>query len=68
MEARINRALCIGKTQCISAAPEVFDTDEEHKAFLKEGMTPVPEGLKKRVSLAARMCPVGAISIKEDGQ
>jgi ferredoxin len=68
MEARINRALCIGKTQCISASPEAFELDQEGKAILKEGMTPVPEGLKKRVSLAARMCPVGAISIKEDGK
>ncbi len=66
MKVRIDRARCQAKTQCISAAPEVFALDDERKAMVKDGMTPVPEPLVKRTRLAARMCPVDAVLVEED--
>jgi ferredoxin len=61
----VNRELCESNAECVSLAPEVFELDEEDLCVVVD-----PEGAKsKRILLAARACPVDAITlIDNDGE
>jgi ferredoxin len=61
----VNRELCESNAECVSLAPEVFELDDEDICVVLD-----PEGAKsKRILLAARACPVDAITlIDEDGE
>lgn len=61
----VNRELCESNAECVSLAPEVFELDDEDLCVVLD-----PEGAKsKRILLAARACPVDAITlIDEDGE
>ena len=60
----IDRALCIGAAACISAAPELFQLDEDNIAETK---TPNPifadTAAAQRIRDAVDNCPTGAIQI-----
>lgn len=60
----VDRDLCIGSGDCIEAAPEVFDLDDEGKATVLD-----PDGAPlDEIVEAARNCPVTAIFVRdEDG-
>ena len=60
----VDRDLCIGSGDCVEAAPEVFDLDDEGKATVLD-----PDGAPlDEVVEAARNCPVTAIFVRdEDG-
>ncbi len=54
---------CIGCSACVAICWEVFDLDEEWKAFAREGMdTSNADGIDDAISA----CPVNAIHYKED--
>lgn len=61
----VNRELCESNAECVSLAPEVFELDDEEICVVLD-----PEGAKsKRILLAARACPVDAITlIDESGE
>lgn len=61
----VNRDLCESNAECVSLAPEVFGLDDEDICLVLD-----PEGAKdKRILLAARGCPVDAITlIDESGE
>ena len=65
MHVTVDRERCIGAGMCVLAAPEVFDQDEEDgRVVLLE-----PEPATERhdaVRQAERLCPSGAISVRED--
>jgi ferredoxin len=55
----VNRELCASNAECVSLAPEVFELDDEDICIVTD-----PEGAKdKRILLAARACPVDAITL-----
>jgi ferredoxin len=55
----VNRELCASNAECVSLAPEVFELDDEDICIVID-----PEGAKdKRILLAARACPVDAITL-----
>jgi ferredoxin len=58
----VNRELCESNAECVSLAPEVFELDDEEICVVVD-----PEGAKsKRILLAARACPVDAITLIDD--
>lgn len=58
----VNRELCASNAECVSLAPEVFGLDDEEICVVTD-----PEGAKdKRVLLAARACPVDAITLVDE--
>ena len=60
----IDRGLCIGSGDCVEAAPEVFELDDEDKAHV---IDPDGAGLDSVLD-AAMNCPVAAIFVfGEDG-
>lgn len=65
MEIIIDRPKCCGAGQCVMAAPEVFDQDEEGVAFLIAENAPYDDHLDA-IREAIASCPTGAISISGD--
>jgi len=62
MKIEINREICIGCGTCASIAPETFEIDDEGKSTVKN-----PKGNDEATILdAAKSCPVGAITVKDD--
>jgi ferredoxin len=58
----IDRELCASNAECVSLAPEVFELDDEDICIVAN-----PEGAKdKRILLAARACPVDAITLVDE--
>ena len=55
----VDRALCIGSSDCVDTAPDVFQLDAEDKAVVVD-----PDGAPLDVVLeAAGNCPVTAIFV-----
>lgn len=55
----VNRDLCASNAKCVSLAPEVFELDDQDMCVVID-----PEGAKdKRILLAARACPIDAITL-----
>jgi ferredoxin len=57
---------CQGYANCLGEAPDVFDLDESTN-LVKVLQEHPPEGLREVVQAAARVCPVQAITIEDDG-
>jgi ferredoxin len=58
----VNRELCESNAECVSLAPAVFELDDEDICVVLD-----PEGARsKRILLAARACPVDAITLIDD--
>jgi ferredoxin len=55
----VDRALCIGSGDCVDAAPDVFQLDDEDKAVVVDpDAAPIDD-----VLTAAQGCPVSAIFV-----
>jgi sterol 14-demethylase len=64
MRITIDWDLCQGHAQCMGEVPEVFAVDGAGKLTLLDESP--PEALRARLTVAARYCPTGAITIEED--
>lgn len=63
IEIEIDRDVCMGSGNCVYAAAGAFDLDEDSIASVVD-----PAGApREQVIAAARHCPTGAISVREDG-
>lgn len=62
MRVEVKRDICIGAATCVAIAPDVFELDDELKAFVKTGHT-TPDDV---ILEAARSCPTLAIYIYDD--
>lgn len=62
LEVRIDRDLCVGFGDCIAAAPEAFELDDDGIAvFLR------PENVSRETLLeACTSCPVDAITVRDE--
>ncbi|MFJ2868461.1 ferredoxin [Kitasatospora sp. NPDC087314] len=61
----LDREKCIGSGQCVLAAPDWFDQDEDGIAVVLEEET-TSEGESEDVRLAAFTCPALAISLDSE--
>lgn len=62
MRVRVDFDVCLSNAVCMSAAPEVFEVDDEGELrVLQENP---PEELRAKVEDAVRSCPVQAISLE----
>ncbi len=61
MKINIDKEKCIGCGSCTAVCPDVFELDDNGKAYLKEGGEETDE---KCAQEAADICPVQAIGIK----
>ena len=59
---RVDRDLCQDHGQCVFAAPQVFELDEEGTLVVLQ--EEVGEDLRDNVEEAADVCPVQAITIE----
>ena len=60
----IDRSLCIGAAACISAAPELFQLDEDNIAETKTPNPIFADTLaSQRIRDAVDSCPTGAIQV-----
>lgn len=57
---RIDRLLCVGFGDCIEAAPEVFEFDDEGIVRFRAD---APEIERDRLIMACDVCPVDALSV-----
>ncbi len=62
-EVIIDRALCIGAGNCCGIAPDLFDLDDDGKAYLISG----DFDDHSRIIEAAWSCPTDAIAVFGDG-
>lgn len=60
---RIDRLLCVGFGDCITAAEELFEFDADGIAAFKDAATPTEE----RALDACRACPVDALIALDEG-
>ncbi|MCV7230112.1 ferredoxin [Mycolicibacterium komossense] len=58
-----DRDICIGAGMCVMTAEAVFDQDDE--ALVVVLTDEVPEDEQKRVDDAVRLCPSGALSLRD---
>ncbi|MFX4271487.1 ferredoxin [Propionibacteriaceae bacterium Y1685] len=63
MKISIDRDKCVGGGQCVVAAPDVFDQDDDGLVVMLVD-DPLPEQ-RKDTELAARLCPARAIELDE---
>ncbi|HET6361740.1 MAG TPA: ferredoxin [Gemmatimonadota bacterium] len=65
LTVRIDRLLCVGFGDCIEAAPESFELDEEGVVVFRSEADAVE---RERIVRACAACPVDALTVlDEDG-
>jgi ferredoxin len=58
-----NVRICEGFANCLVAAPDLFDLDDEDKVIILQGE--LDETERARVEEAIRSCPVSALTIAD---
>lgn len=64
MNVHLDLETCEAHGDCVMAAPDVFDLDDDDNV-VKLLIPEPPEDLRAAVRQAARDCPVGAIRIED---
>jgi len=62
MKITVDLSKCTGRRNCISAAPSVFDLDEQFKAVVVDPKGDSDEDIIK----AAKLCPTQAIILEDE--
>jgi ferredoxin len=62
MKIIVDKEKCRGHNNCVSIAPNVFDIDDNFKAFVIDPKGDSDEDIIK----AARMCPTLAIALEDE--
>ncbi len=65
LKVTTDTARCIGAGMCVLTAPKVFDQSEDDGTVVLLDESPPPES-HADVRRAERLCPSGAISVRED--
>lgn len=61
---RADLEACQGYANCVVAAEDVFDINDDGVVLLLK--TNVPDSDRARIEEAARTCPVSALSVEDD--
>lgn len=65
MKIDIDFDMCDGHGECVIAAPEVFDLNEDGDTVVLLDENP-DEGLRPKVAAAAKLCPLAVIKVDDD--
>ena len=65
MKIDIDFDMCDGHGECVIAAPEVFDLNEDGDTVVLLDENP-DEGLRPKVAAAVKLCPLAVIKIEGD--
>jgi ferredoxin len=65
MRIKVDREKCIAAGQCVMAAGDIFDQDDESGIVILKVSRPLPDR-EAAARSAARRCPVQAIEIVPD--
>jgi 3-phenylpropionate/trans-cinnamate dioxygenase ferredoxin reductase subunit len=60
---KVNLRICEGFANCVVAAPDLFDLDDDDKVIILEEK--LDGGERARVEEAIRTCPVNALTIAD---
>lgn len=63
IQVRANLRICEGFANCVSAAPDLFDIDDNDRVIVLQGNLDGTE--RSRIEEAIRSCPVSALSIAD---
>ncbi|WP_374022306.1 ferredoxin [Mycobacterium sp. HNNTM2301] len=63
MRLRIDLEACQGHSRCALAHPDIFDVDDDAKAFVR--VDNIPPQWEDKVLMAIANCPERAISVDE---
>ena len=63
MQVRANLKICEGFANCVVAAPDLFDLDDEDKVIVLQA--DLDDAERSRVDEAIRSCPVAALTIAD---
>jgi len=63
IQLKVNLRICEGFANCVVAAPDLFDLDDDDKVILLEEKVDGSE--RARVEEAIRTCPVNALTIAD---
>lgn len=63
IQVKANVRICEGFANCVSAAPDLFDIDDDDKVIILEEN--LDSGERARVEEAVRSCPVSALTIAD---
>jgi ferredoxin len=64
MKVTVDRDKCVASGQCVLAAAQVFDQDEDDGVVILLNEAPSPDQYDA-VRLAAQMCPASVIEVTE---
>jgi ferredoxin len=65
MKINIEFDMCDGHGECVIAAPEVFDLNQDGDTVVVLVENP-DESLRPKIAAAAKQCPVAAIKFEDD--
>ena len=60
---RVDRLLCVGFGDCIQAAPELWEFDDEGIVTFRD---PLPDIGRDRLIRSCEVCPVDALSVHDE--
>lgn len=63
IQVKVNLRICEGFANCVVAAPDLFDLDDDDKVIILEEK--LDGGERARVEEAIRTCPVNALTIAD---
>lgn len=63
IQVRANVRICEGFANCVSAAPDLFDIDDDDRVIVLQADLDAAE--RARVEEAIRSCPVAALTIAD---
>jgi ferredoxin len=63
IQVRANVRICDGFANCVTAAPDLFDIDDDDRVIVLQG--DLDDAERPRVEEAIRSCPVSALSIAD---
>ncbi|MGC2450417.1 MAG: ferredoxin [Candidatus Sulfotelmatobacter sp.] len=63
MKVVVDRHACEGNARCSEVAPKLFEVRDDDKSYVL--IEKLPDDLKEKARLAARLCPRQAITIEE---
>ncbi len=63
MKIKVDFDKCQSKAVCMRVAPEVFEVRADNFLYILQESP--PEALRKKVEMAVKGCPNGAISLEE---
>jgi len=65
MKVKINQEECIGCGSCLAVCPDIFDLNDDNKAFIKDTGTDQGEVDNQCVKESVDICPVQVIKVEE---